>query len=1034
MLRTRTFFIPILCLFLLPETARPETSVRSGRIAVFRLNAGSFRIERDRVRISDFGTTSETGAPDLPSKTFRFNLGPAAEILDVEIVPGPAVPVDGPVDIAPVEPLLALSDETPASEPAVPRGAMYGRDGYWPDSPAVALEASSGAKGTEVRVRFTPLRYNPVRRSLLFVETAEVRVRYAAPAGLRRTGAPAASSGADAPATLLIITSSALRRSVEPFAFWKRSLGDSVRIADTESIYAAVAGAERADKLRAFIRDAAAESGVTDVLLVGHRDVVPMKKTYPNPLNHAESGAVPSDLYLADLDGEWDADGDGYCGEYPDDGVDGSPEVRVGRIPWSDSTTVAAVLGRIVEYERNDDDRKRVPLMAAGILNYRYEGGGAAYSEKTDGAVLMDYLRERVFDGAPAAVLYEKDGVDASPAGCTLPLTRDNLSAAWSAGGFGCATWWLHGNSESVSRKIWLSDDGDGIPESAELSWENLISVQSRPSCAGLPPVVFANACENGWPEKTSLGRELIRSGCAAVLASSRTSWYAAGWADPSDGGNASLTAFFWEAFLNSGQGLGGAVSAAREEYLDRFGAAWQHWQNALTLVLYGDPTLSVRSASPHWGSLSGVLLSEENGGSVAGPWRVSLEGTGRTGETDAVGRFDFERIPGGRYVLVATSPDGIESRSDVEFMNGVRSNASVPVRTRPVVHSGISTADTLLACRVEKGFSAEARVLISNPGDGILIVRALREGDADWLAPDSSRIFIPPGSTDTLRVRFSAEPLPAGEYRSRMILRSNAVPDSVLPISVALTVVETVRQPQEPVPLRAGIAVADTLLACRVQKGLYAKTRIRISNPGDGILRLRAFAEGAAWMLPDSAALEIGPGRSDSLSVLFSAKSLPSGEFRCELVLHSNAAPDPVFILPAVLAVIDTIRAGSEADTSAAASGADPAGEPPAVSRVETGGALPRETRLAPNHPNPFNGGTRIGFSLSERSEVRITVLDAFGRTVNELVRAEKAPGVYAVEWDAADEAGRPVVSGLYLVRMTAGGRTETRKMLLVR
>jgi hypothetical protein len=52
----------------------------------------------------------------------------------------------------------------------------------------------------------------------------------------------------------------------------------------------------------------------------------------------------------------------------------------------------------------------------------------------------------------------------------------------------------------------------------------------------------------------------------------------------------------------------------------------------------------------------------------------------------------------------------------------------------------------------------------------------------------------------------------------------------------------------------------------------------------------------------------------------------------------------------------------------------------------------------------------------------------------VRELVREEKGRGTYTATWDASDAGGRPTVSGLYFVRMTAGKKTETVKMLLVR
>ena len=39
-----------------------------------------------------------------------------------------------------------------------------------------------------------------------------------------------------------------------------------------------------------------------------------------------------------------------------------------------------------------------------------------------------------------------------------------------------------------------------------------------------------------------------------------------------------------------------------------------------------------------------------------------------------------------------------------------------------------------------------------------------------------------------------------------------------------------------------------------------------------------------------------------------------------------------------------------------------------------------------------------------------------------------------YAVSWDGLDEAGKPLSSGVYLMRLKALSRVETRKMTLMK
>ncbi|RMH63551.1 MAG: T9SS C-terminal target domain-containing protein [Bacteroidetes bacterium] len=92
-------------------------------------------------------------------------------------------------------------------------------------------------------------------------------------------------------------------------------------------------------------------------------------------------------------------------------------------------------------------------------------------------------------------------------------------------------------------------------------------------------------------------------------------------------------------------------------------------------------------------------------------------------------------------------------------------------------------------------------------------------------------------------------------------------------------------------------------------------------------------------------------------------------------------------------------------------------------------GADLPADFTLAPNYPNPFNPSTTIHYTLPQAGPVRLEVYDALGRRVAMLVDEVQQPGAYTVPFEAAR-----LPSGPYLYRLTAGGRTLTRTMLLVK
>lgn len=97
-------------------------------------------------------------------------------------------------------------------------------------------------------------------------------------------------------------------------------------------------------------------------------------------------------------------------------------------------------------------------------------------------------------------------------------------------------------------------------------------------------------------------------------------------------------------------------------------------------------------------------------------------------------------------------------------------------------------------------------------------------------------------------------------------------------------------------------------------------------------------------------------------------------------------------------------------------------------------GHSVPTGFTLLQNYPNPFNAATAIAFDLRDRSFVRIEVFDLLGRRVARLASDAYEPGRHVVVFDGTTDGHRPLSSGVYFYRLTAGQHTETRKMLLLK
>ena len=103
-------------------------------------------------------------------------------------------------------------------------------------------------------------------------------------------------------------------------------------------------------------------------------------------------------------------------------------------------------------------------------------------------------------------------------------------------------------------------------------------------------------------------------------------------------------------------------------------------------------------------------------------------------------------------------------------------------------------------------------------------------------------------------------------------------------------------------------------------------------------------------------------------------------------------------------------------------------------LSTVTTARTAPAALALQQNAPNPFNAGTNITFTLEARAPVKLDVYDIAGRRVRRLVNKPLEAGTRRAYWNGLNEHGVRVASGVYLVRLKAGSRVLTRRMVVLR
>ncbi len=89
----------------------------------------------------------------------------------------------------------------------------------------------------------------------------------------------------------------------------------------------------------------------------------------------------------------------------------------------------------------------------------------------------------------------------------------------------------------------------------------------------------------------------------------------------------------------------------------------------------------------------------------------------------------------------------------------------------------------------------------------------------------------------------------------------------------------------------------------------------------------------------------------------------------------------------------------------------------------------IPQDYALEQNYPNPFNPSTTIKFSLKEAGHVNMTIYNAIGEKVMEVIDGQMEAGHHDVTIRSEG-----LTSGLYFYRIRVNGFSSVKKMILMK
>ena len=681
-------------------------------------------------------STSVPGEPNLPLAVYNIVIPPDAEVTGIEVTDVEWMAVSGEYLIHPSQRLQVLSK--PALAFVEPDNRAYRSHRPYPAEVAAVTHSGCAGGYRVAGVQFAPMRYLPAQRKLELARRVRLEVGYEqgrhdlmaldetqvdlAAGYLRGLVANRQDLGRWQPhanltdgwtCDMMVITSTSLAGSFQPFADWKTRQGIKTAIVKTESIYSTWPGRDNQEKIRNCVIDYWQNHGLKWLLLGGDDDIVPVRTA--RITCEGNEGDIATDLYYADLQGSWDSNHNDLFGEMSDS-VDLLYDIFVGRTPVDDAGDVAVFFAKDTMFERHQDTtRLKNVLLGSGMLFPPYHG---------------KVLNRMIADLFPSG--WQFNHLESPPDGAYANAMSQGYQLAHVA---------AHGNPATFS----VMD----ITEVAGLT-------------NGLTKLNFVSsiACMPGWfDDEECFAEELVKApngGCVACALNSR---YGFGY-PPGFGPSDMLDLQFYRNLSNKDASQFSALNAMAKDHFQSLVRGQEAWRwCAYELNLFGDPTLSAWTEQP--GNLNVTCADSALTGPQA--FRVVVKDgatplpgalvclhkgteTYARGYTNSQGLVELLISPTstGDLNLSVTAPN----HYPYEVLVPVRGTAAGPA----LVFAGYRVVDTDGNGRLDPGETADLYVSIANLGAASAtgVTARLREDSPYLSLADSSSDYgtIPAGDT----------------------------------------------------------------------------------------------------------------------------------------------------------------------------------------------------------------------------------------------------------------------------------------------
>ena len=321
--------------------------------------------------------------------------------------------------------------------------------------------------------------------------------------------------------------------------------------------------------------------------------------------------------------------------------------------------------------------------------------------------------------------------------------------------------------------------------------------------------------------------------------------------------------------------------------------------------------------------------------------------------------------------------------------------------------HIAVNTDSLLFSTR--KGYDPPQDTIavfsVSNIGEEPLKINDIRS-EASWLHSVEPLSFeLTPGASRMVNVLVTDNDLETGLYESELHIISDDPVKPDLSILLSFNVLPVLPKPTitvNPDTVYMNATIGETVA--------YDSSLIIVGNTGDDTLRVSSIVWNANWItFIDPTTFEVSPGNEKSVMIIGSTKDMQQGLHYAEVTINSNDEKDPEY---KVLVVMDLIISD--------------------VGYVSNQ-FVADSYILRQNYPNPFNPETNIQFSIPEETHVTITIYNTMGQVINKLIDTSMSAGEHHVVWNADNQNGSKVSSGIYVYELRTDKVKLIRKMVLL-